>query len=115
MLKLIVALVPVEKTDLIIEAVRKAGVTGATVIHRVRGEGLKADKTFLGLNLTPVRDALMFVVAESLAREILECIRDVSGFDSSSGSGIAFQLSIEDAVGLGTQMPYILESMEEDQ
>ena len=65
MLKLIVVIVTVDKTDEVIEAARKAGATGATVIHEVRGEGLKSSKTFLGLDFTSVRDAILFVAAES--------------------------------------------------
>ncbi|MCY3885711.1 MAG: P-II family nitrogen regulator [Gammaproteobacteria bacterium] len=114
MLKLVIAFVPVEKTDAILEAVRKIGATGATVFHQVRGEGLKASKTFLGVGFTPVRDAIALVTAESKAREILECIQDIGDFDDKPGSGIAIQIAVEDAVGLKTQLPFILRSMEED-
>lgn len=114
MLKLIVVIVTVDKTDEIIEAARKAGATGATVIHEVRGEGLKSSKTFLGLDFTSVRDAILFVAAESCAQEIMNALQEVGGFDDNPGSGIAFQLAIEDAVGLRSQMPYILESMEDE-
>ncbi|MCY4143039.1 MAG: P-II family nitrogen regulator [Gammaproteobacteria bacterium] len=114
MLKLIVVIVTVDKTDEIIETARKAGATGATVIHEVRGEGLKASKTFLGLDFTSVRDAILFVAADGCAQDVMNGIQEVGGFDDNPGSGIAFQLAIEDAVGLRSQMPYILESMEDD-
>ena len=114
MLKLIVVIVTVDKTDQIIETARKAGATGATVIHEVRGEGLKASKTFLGLDFTSVRDAILFVAAEKCAQDIMNGIQEVGGFDDKPGSGIALQLSIEDAVGLRSQLPYILESMDDD-
>lgn len=114
MLKLIVAFVSVDKTEQIIDAAREAGATGATVFHEVRGEGLKASKTFLGLDLTPVCDAILFVASENCAQDILNCINDVGKFGEKPGSGIAFQIAIEDAVGLQTQMPIILESMDTD-
>lgn len=114
MLKLIVVIVTVDKTDEIIESARKAGATGATVIHEVRGEGLNATKTFLGLDFTSVREVILFVAAESCATDIMESIQKVGGFDENPGSGIAFQLSVEEAVGLRSQMPHILESMDED-
>ena len=36
----------------------------ATVITSVRGEGLKPGKTFLGLEVTAMRDVLLFLVAD---------------------------------------------------
>lgn len=114
MLKLIIAFVSVDKSDEIIEAARKAGATGATVLNDVRGEGLKATKTFFGLDLTLVRTALLFVASESCSQNILNCISEICGFDDEPGSGIAIQLAIEDAVGLRSQLPYILESMDDD-
>ncbi len=114
MLKLIIAFVSVDKSDEIIEAARKAGATGATVLNDVRGEGLKATKTFFGLDLALVRTALLFVASENCSQHILDCISEIGGFDEEPGSGIAIQLAIEDAVGLQSQMPYILESMDDD-
>ena len=98
-MKLIVALVPDDKAAHIIDAAREAGATGATVITSVRGEGLKPQKTFLGLELTSMRDVVLFLVAEPRARKILERIRDVGQFETEPGAGVAFQIAIEDAVG----------------
>ena len=114
MLKLIVVIVSADQTDEIIETARKAGATGATVIQKVRGEGLNAAKTFLGLDFSAMKDAILLVAADPCAPEIMNSIQKVGRFDENPGSGIAFQLSIEDAIGLGTQMPLILESMEEE-
>ena len=82
------------------------------MITSVRGEGLKPDKTFLGLDLTAQRDVLLFLVAEQRAREILETIAKAGRFDEEPGNGIAFQLAIEDAEGLKTQAPTLLEEIE---
>lgn len=113
-LRLIMALVSDEKTDAIVAAARQAGATGATVITSVRGEGLKPERTFLGLELTGSRDVLMFLVAEPRAREILERIAQAGRFDEEPGTGIAFQVSIEDAVGLKSQSPVLRHEIEED-
>ena len=71
-LKLIVALVSDDKTDLVVDAGREAGATGATVITSGRGEGLRPEKTFFGLALEAKRDVILFLVAQPLARHILE-------------------------------------------
>ena len=57
---------------------------------------------------------LLFLVLETRARDILERIRDAARLDTEHGAGIAFQLDIEDAVGLVTQLPTIQEELESD-
>ena len=112
-LKMIMALVADERTDTVLEAAREAGATGATVITSVRGEGLQPVKTFLGLEMTSQRDILLFLVAAPLARDILETIASAGHFDDEPGSGIAFQVGIEDAVGLTSQAQTILQEIED--
>ncbi len=110
-MKLIVALVNEGKTSDVIDAARKAGATGATVVTSVRGEGLKPSKTFLGLDFSATAELLLFLVVENRAREILECIRDAARLDDEPGAGVAFQLAVEDVVGLTTQMQVIRENV----
>lgn len=112
--KLIIALVSDAKTEPVIEAAREGGATGATVITSARGEGLKPSKTFLGLTLAGQVDVVLFLVEQHLSREILETIAKAGHFDDSSGTGIAFQIDIEDAVGLKSQL-HAIESEIEDQ
>ncbi len=102
--KLIIALVTDEKTDAILETARTFGATGCTVITNARGEGLKPRKTFLGLTLEGQRDMILLLVEEHLSRQILEAIARSGSFDEEPGSGVAFQLDIEDAVGLASQI-----------
>lgn len=111
-LKLIMAFVSDEKTEVVLEAARNAGCTGATVFPSVRGEGLEPEKTFLGLDLTSSRDVLMFMVAAPKAREILETISAAGKFDEEPGSGIAIQIEIEDAVGLKTREETLIKEIE---
>lgn len=112
--KLIVALVTDDLTDRVMETAREAGATGCTVITNARGEGLKPAKTFLGLQLDGLRDMVLLLVEQHLSRRILETIESVCRFDEDPGKGIAFQLDIEDAVGLASQLATI-ESEIEDQ
>ena len=53
-------------------------------------------------------------MVETRARDILERIRDAGRIDEEHGAGIAFQLAIEDVVGLSTQLPTILEELEDE-
>jgi nitrogen regulatory protein PII len=111
--KLIIALVEDDKTDPIMDAARAAGATGATVINHARGEGLKRSKTFFGLTLETQRDMLLFLVEEHMSRSILETIAKVGQFDEKPGTGIAFQIDVEDAVGVRQQIRNLTEAVEE--
>lgn len=111
--KLIVVLVTDEKTDTVIETAREAGATGSTVITSARGEGLVPKKTFLGLDLAGHRDVVLLLVEEHLSRHILEEISRTGQFEQEPGSGVAFQIDIEDAVGLGSQIETIEREIED--
>ena len=110
---LVVALVSDDKTTEVIDAAREGGATGETIINGVRGEGLQPEKTFLGLDLSGQRNMVLFVVAEQRARDILERIAAAGGMDREHGDGVAFQITIEDAVGLSTQLPKLMEEVDE--
>jgi len=112
--KLIIALVEDTKTEKIMNAARQAGATGATVIGDARGEGLKPQKTFFGLTLETQRDMLMFIVEEHLCRHILERVAEVGEFEAHPGSGVAFQIDVEDTIGLKGQIATILSEVEDE-
>jgi len=111
--KLLIALVEDEKTNAVLDAAREAGATGATVINQARGEGIKKAKTFLGMNLETQRDMLMFLVEEHMSRDILEKIQQIGQFDEQPGTGIAFQIDVEDAVGVAHQIRELTDVVEE--
>ncbi len=102
--KLIIALIEDSKTNTVVEAARQAGATGSTIINQARGEGLQKSKTFFGLNLEVQRDMVLLLVEEHLSRTILEKIAEVGEFDDKPGTGIAFQIDVEDAVGVNHQI-----------
>jgi nitrogen regulatory protein PII len=112
--KLIIALIEDDKTNAVLNAAREAGATGATVINQARGEGLETSKTFFGLELETQRDVLMFLVEEHLSRKILETIADVGKFEKRPGAGIAFQIDVDDAVGVTHQIRKLSDVVEEE-
>ena len=59
------------------------------------------------------RDVVLFLVEQHLSRHILETIAREGRFDEDPGSGIAFQIDIEDAVGLTTQIETIQHEIED--
>ncbi len=111
--KLIVCLVDNVQTDPLLHTAREAGATVSTVITIARGEGLKPANTFLGLDLVGQRDMVLLLVEEHLSRTILERIAEACHFDDTHGTGIAFQVDIEDAVGLASQIGTIGNEIED--
>ena len=112
--KLIIALTEDSITDKIVEAARTRGATGSTVIPSARGEGLDTPKSFLGLSLASQRDVVLLLVEEHLSREILETIEQTGEFEANPGSGIAFSIDVEDAVGVAAQVRQLTERVEEE-
>ena len=112
--KLIIALTEDSITDKVVEAAREQGATGSTVISSARGEGLEEAKTFLGLSLVSQRDVVLLLVEEHMSRDILETIARAGGFEEHPGSGIAFSIDVEDAVGVAHQVSELAEIVEEE-
>jgi nitrogen regulatory protein PII len=102
--KMIIVLVEDVNTEVVMVAARDAGATGATVISHARGEGIETASTFLGLTLDTQRDVILLLVEEHMSRNILEEIERVGEFDEKPGTGIAFQIDVEDAVGVRHQI-----------
>lgn len=111
--KLIVVMVEDHHTNEILSASREAGATGATVLNQARGEGLAPAKTFLGLSIGSQVDLILMLVEEHLSRHILEKIAKVGQFDETSGTGIAFQVDVEDAIGVRHQISALTETVED--
>ena len=56
---------------------------------------------------------MLLLVEEHLSRHILEEIARTGKFDQEPGSGVAFQIDIEDAVGLRSQIETIEREIED--
>jgi nitrogen regulatory protein PII len=111
--KLIIAFVEDSKTQAIMNSAREAGATGCTVLTNARGQGVEEKTTFLGLALESQRDMVLMLVEEHRARGILEKVAETGKFDQSPGTGIAFQVDVEDALGVMHQVELIAPSLEE--
>jgi len=113
--KLLLALVDDHLTEAVTQSAREAGATGCTVLTNARGEGLEEKKTFLGLTLETQRDMVLLLVEEHRARHILETVGKAGEFDSTPGTGIAFQVDVEDAVGVAHQVEIMTPSLQEEE
>ncbi len=112
--KLVVVMAEDTLTDKAIEIARDHGATGCTVITSARGEGLNPTHTFLGLTVADQRDMILFLVEEHLSRKILEAISSVCEFEANPGRGVAFQIDIEDTIGLRGQIENIQQEISKE-
>jgi len=89
-------------TDSVVDAMKDAGATGATIIP-ARGTGIHEAKSFFGLNIESQTDIVVFLVEEHVVEKLMEVIR-LAGKFHKPGTGIAFVLPIEHVAGLESQM-----------
>ncbi len=102
--KAIISMVKSDLTDRIVDAAKDAGGTGATIVP-ARGTGIREAKTFFGLTLDAQTDVIIFLVEEHLVDRILEALW-VAGEFNKPGTGIAFVLPVEQAIGLQSQISH---------
>jgi len=111
--KLIIIMVEDERTQDILDAAREAGITGCTVLNQARGEGIKPAKTFLGLSIDSQVDVILMLAEEHMSREIMEKVASAGEFDQTSGTGIVFQIDVEDAIGVRHQIEALTSVVED--
>ena len=100
--KIIMAFVKPHITDTVVDAMKEAGATGATIVP-ARGTGIHEAKSFFGLSIEDQTDIVVFLVEEHVVEKLLEVIKTAGKFDEP-GTGIAFAMAIEHVVGLESQM-----------
>jgi nitrogen regulatory protein PII len=111
--KLIIIMAEDERTNAIIDAARSAGATGCTVLNQARGEGITPAKTFLGLTVDSQVEVILMLAEEHMSREIMEKAAEAGEFDETPGTGIAFQIDVEDAIGVRHQIAALTEAVED--
>ena len=111
--KLIIIMVEDDRTQDVLDAAREAGATGCTVLNQARGEGIHPAKTFLGLSIDSQVDVILMLAEEHMSREIMETVAQAGEFEDSSGAGIAFQVDVEDAIGVRHQIRALAEAVED--
>ncbi|MGP1495333.1 MAG: P-II family nitrogen regulator [Treponema sp.] len=97
--KLITVIVNKGYADAAMDAARKAGAGGGTIIN-ARGTAKPGDSTFFGVEIVPEKDMILIAAESSKAEGILEAIRTLPCL-SKPGSGIAFASPAVDFTVLG--------------
>lgn len=96
--ELIVVIISRGYSDVVMEAARRAGATGGTVIN-ARGLGSKTAEKFFGLTIQPEKELVYILAPESIRGDIMREVCKDAGLNTA-GKGIAFSLKVDDVLGI---------------
>jgi nitrogen regulatory protein PII len=85
-------------TDLVMDAAKKAGARGGTILT-ARGTGNKDIEKFFGVVITPEKQIVMILVPKAIKDKVIESIYKEVGINTK-GQGIAFSFPAADVVGI---------------
>lgn len=96
----IFCIVNVGYSEAVMDAAKKFGATGGTVLN-ARGTAGKEAETFFGISIQPEKEIVMILVPAKLKDKILNALYDEVGL-STAGQGIAFSLPVDGVVGISS-------------
>lgn len=96
---LIIVLVNPTHTNDVIDASRKAGATGGTIING-RGVNNQQVEQFLGIKIQSEIELVLIIALKEMCTEIMSEIKNVAGLHTD-GKGIIFSLPVDNLVGIG--------------
>ncbi len=85
-------------SDMVMDAAKKYGAKGGTVIHG-RGTAAKDAEKFFNITIQPEKEIVMILVASKIKDNILKGLYDAIGMHTNAG-GIAFSLPVDDVIGI---------------
>lgn len=86
------------RSEDVLNAAKKAGSTGATVLHG-RGSGIKDASTIFGFVIEPEKDLVFIIANEEQTPKISESIRQELKLDEAN-TGVLFTVELSSTVGL---------------
>jgi len=95
---LIVTIVKKGCCECIVEASKKAGAEGATIIP-ARGTGIHEKKKLMGIPIEPEKEIILTIVSEDVTDQVLEAIVEAGNLEKPA-TGIAFVIDLKKVVGV---------------
>ena len=96
--ELIVAIANHGHSEEVMDAARKKGAGGGTVIH-AKGTGLEQAEKFLGFSIVDEKDLIFIVAKTEKKNDIMKSVMEDAGPGSEAGA-IVFSLPVTDTVGM---------------
>ena len=109
--ELIIALVNTGFTELVMNAARKEGAKGGTVVH-ARGTANKSMEKRFGVVISPDKEIVLIIVDRTITDKVLSAIYKEAGLQTK-GQGIAFTLPVDDVVGVAPNVEELIEEAKE--
>lgn len=110
---LIIAIVNKGYTDLVMEASRKAGARGGTIMT-ARGTGNADMESFYGIAIQPEKEVVLILADRELTDKVLNGIYESAGL-KTNGQGIAFALPAGRTTGITAANVDITEFKKEEE
>ncbi len=90
-------------SEAVMDAAKKLGARGGTVIN-ARGTAGKEAETFFHITVQPEKEIVMILVPSNIKNDVLHALYQEVGLDSA-GQGIAFSVPVESVVGMSNGNP----------
>ena len=87
-------------SDDVMDAARKFGARGGTVI-RARGTANPEAEKLFNIAIQPDKEIVMILVESKIKNDILHALYSAVGLNTAGG-GIAFSMPVDSVVGIGT-------------
>ena len=97
--EMIVAVVNQKFTEVVVDAARAAGATGATILHTRSVNNAPAEQ-LIGTSLTQESDTVLLLTTNEYKGRIMESIRDAAGLKTDGGA-VIFSLPVDSLIGIG--------------
>ena len=85
-------------SDAVMNAAKKAGARGGTIIN-ARGTASTEAETFFHITIEPEKEIVMILVPSNIKGAVMHALYNEVGLDSA-GQGIAFSVPVDGVVGL---------------
>lgn len=85
-------------SDTVVDAAKKAGAKGATIVN-ARGSTNRESNKFFKLNIQPDKQIVLILCKEEETRAIVESISKAAGMNTKAHA-LSFVLPVDNAIGL---------------
>lgn len=98
MVSAIFTIVDKGKADDVVDAAKKAGARGGTIIN-ARGSGIHETQTLFAMDIEPEKEIVLILVEKAVLEPVIQSIRENLKIDEP-GKGIIFVQEVTETYGL---------------